>query len=239
MAFPEGHSVFSELFERPTSVYLGGTNRALLNWVAFAAAQESPRGYVWTDVRLRDQLLDEESPIGRRVIPPERLRVVSPAELAPLESPKSRQTSRLQHADESPETIARLVQFLGLAPRPSEGHAHPSANDGPPMLLILSNAHRIAALYPTAKVGAVLQAIVASGGTLLLTFADAPPAGRMSFQYALQLEGGDLRDWRRAVLHVEKGSPSGPLRSGSRFPLFDLPPVLRTLSQHLGSTTVR
>jgi hypothetical protein len=104
---------------------------------------------------------------------------------------------------------------------------------GPPMVLVLSNAHRLVALYPTDSVAPVVRAIVETGAILFMTFADSPPEGRLAFDTVMHVEGNDPMSWNEATLRVEKGPASGPLRAGSEHRLGQLPPIASVLANRL------
>ena len=71
------------LFPAPTSVFVCGNNRALLNWFAYALASATDPEFVWTDVRLSGESPTPDDLFSRDRIPSERLHLVEPIELTP------------------------------------------------------------------------------------------------------------------------------------------------------------
>lgn len=219
----------SEMFARPTSVFLSGGSRPLLNWVAYALTARHRSGLVWTDVRLDGETLDDDDLLGRDLLPKERLLTVSPGELARDELPGNVAVGDLVRSDERPEAVQRFADFLRL-PRHTRDVISRLPREGS-AVIVLSNGHRIVALYPTAKAGPTVRSIVEAGVSLLMTWADAPPAGRLAFEHILHVTGNEPAAWRKAVLHVERGGPAGPLRTGSDVRLGDWPAVTAVLSK--------
>jgi hypothetical protein len=212
-------------------VIVCGSDRPLLNWVAFALASVSDPAFIWTDIRLEGEVLADTDPLSRRLIPRDRLNVVRPSELE--RSDPTVVEGSVVRADEPPETLRRLVDFLRL-PVHTQRLLSGGPPGGQPMVLVLSNAQRIVALYPTTSdVAPTVRAIVETGTTLIMTFADAAPEGRLAFETVLHLEGTDARKWREAGLRAEKGPSPGPLGAGTRYRLGEFEPVATILSRHL------
>ena len=218
-------------FDQPTAVFLSGTNRALLNWTAFALAASTDPEFHWTDVRLRGEVLEPDDPLGRGRVPEHQLSVVRADELTRNEGDAriaAAATGALLRSDEPPEAIRRLVSFLRLPSHTQEVLSR-ARRDGPAVGLVLSNAHRTVALYPTDSVGPIVRAIVDAGAILFLTWGDAAPEGRREFDSILRIDGGPPREWRSATITVEKGPEIGPFRSGSKHRLEDVQPIARLL----------
>jgi hypothetical protein len=220
------------IFSRPTSVILFGSNRPLLNWVAYALASETDPGFIWTDVRLWGEVLADVDPLARNLVPPNRLAVVYPNALVPNDAAANMAIGGVVRGDEPSDTVRQLVDFLRL-PLPTQRLLSGATSGGQPIVLVLSNAHRIVAFYPVETVASVIQAIVGAGVTLFETFADAPLEGREAFETILHVEGNDPKEWRQATLRVEKGTSAGPLRTGSKYRLGELDPVAAVLTRDL------
>ena len=222
-------------FDRPGTVFLQGTSRPLLNWIAWALARDSDPLYAWTDVRLRGEPLDPNDPLALDVIPGDRLSVVHPNEMAPEVATAARARAAapgLVDPGESAEIGRRLEEFLRL---PTHTQEQLAAHTGDRRLtaLVLSNAHRIVGHYPTEMVAPILRTIVRSGVVLFLTFADAPPDGRLAFDSVLRVYGTDARFWRGARIEVERVPPESGLVVGSSYPLGETSPFVELLAGHL------
>jgi len=232
MSGADPDKVASPLFRQPTSVFLAGASRPLLNWVAFALASGTSGGFLWTDVRLGGEVLDPLDPLARGLIPPDRFNSVDAEELKRDDFAGNLAVGGLVRSDEASDFARKFADFLRLPPH-TRGLISKLPREGSPAVLVLSNAHRLVALYPTETVGPVIRSIVAAGASLLLTFADAPPDGRQAFDQVFHLEGNGPAMWRDAVLRIEKGSSSGPLRNGAVVPLKTLPEVASVLGRSL------
>lgn len=217
-------------FERPTSAILVGTPGALLNWIAFGFASTSRGGYFWTDVRLSGQKVDERDPIARGEIAPARFAVVPPEELSQNDAPANAALSMLVHADDGGGPLRQLADFIRLSTHTRELIASQPRGESPP-LLVLSNAQRVASLYRAEAVGPVVQAIVGSGVSLLVTYADDPPEGRVDFENVWHVRTPDRAPWSEASIEVEKARTDGPFAPGSRVGLRTVPRLRATMAR--------
>ena len=225
----------SDLFGRPTSVFLSGGSRALLNWVAYALVEPHRGGFVWTDVHFDGEVRDDGDLVNRDLLPRDRFYAVLPGRLGRDDFSGNVALGGLVRSEALSEGVRRFADFLRLPP-PTQALISRLARrstEGGPAVLVLSNAHRVIALYPRETIGPTLCAVLDSGLSVLMTWADARFAGRFEFEHALHLEGSDLKGWRRAVLVVEKGASTGPLRQGSEVVLGEYPPVASVLDQFL------
>lgn len=221
-----------ELFSKPTSVFLCGNCGAVLNWVAFAIASRVPGSYYWIDVRHGGQLLDPLDPLARGAIPTDQLSVHLPGELAPNEPAAGAATPGGVQPGERAVEPEQRADFLRLPP-PVQALVLAKRSQEPPMVLVLSNTHRLAAFYPSATVGPVVRAILALGVSMLFTFADAPPEGRFAFEHIWQLQAIDPLFWRQARFRVERGDASDPVPPGAEIELERLPVVSAALAEVL------
>lgn len=222
------------LFPTPTSVIIIGDSRPLLNWVAYALASLSDPGFHWTDVRLQGEAPTPDDILSRGLIPPNRLSVVSPPELRPDDATANMAVSAVIRDDETPENVRRAVEFLRL-PAQTQDVLSRGSLEGPPRVVVLSNGHRLVAIYSdTATVTPTVKAIVGAGAVLIMTFADAAPEGRAAFDVILHLSGNNALAWKHAALRVEKSTSTSAFRAGTEIRLVDFPPVAALLSRNLG-----
>ncbi|HYK93594.1 MAG TPA: hypothetical protein VEY07_06090 [Thermoplasmata archaeon] len=221
-----------EGFDRPTSVIICGSDRPLLNWIAFALAGCVDPRFAWTDVQMEGEQLDPLDPLSRHLIPPARFDSVTPFQMGAEVVPAGISPEKLIRPDERGETVRHLADFIRLPAHTQERISQiPSGHE--PAVLVLSNGHRLVALYPSASVGRAVGAIVSAGATLIMTFADAPPAGRLAFSAVVHVSGRGMADWREATLRVEKGGPVDGVRAGSSRPLGELPTLGPAMGKHL------
>jgi hypothetical protein len=222
------------VFPKPTSLFICGNDRSLLNWVAYAVAIANDRTFSWTDLRQADQRPDGDDPLSRNVIPSGQLRVLRPQELALNTSHANLAVSGVVRSDEPPENVQRLLDFLRL-PDPTQQTLARPRGDGGIRTAVLSNSHRLAALYPALNdVQSTVRAIVASDAILIMTFADAPPEGRVAFETVLLVDGSVRAGWRNATVRVEKGLAAGPFAAGRQFLLGEFSALANVLARSLG-----
>ena len=216
-----------ELTHRPTSVFLHGSNRALLNWVMFVMLASSDPGYFWTDVRLPEEVLDPLDPLARGVVPPNQLSVILPEDLRPSPVPGDAMTSMLDR-DETSDSLRRVAGFLRL-PAHTQELISRKAQVGRVTVFGLSNAHRTAALYRGDAVRTTIRAIHESGVSLIMTWGDALPGGSRVFDFVVEVEGSHPAAWKDAHLRCLLGDSVGPLRAGARLRLSSLPAAVERM----------
>lgn len=227
MGSSTGESLIPELSQHPTSVFLHGSSRPLLNWVLYAALTRADPDFFWTDVRFRDEALDPLDPFARRIVPDRQTSVVTPDAL-PRSAAPSGALSTMIRSDEPVESIQRVEAFLQLPLHTQEVISRaPRAHRTP--VLGLSNCHRLAALYPGDAYAPTLKAILDSGVSLAMTWADAVPVAALSFDFVIGVEGTSPSNWKGATIRCESGNSTGPLRAGAQFRLGDLPAIAEVL----------
>jgi hypothetical protein len=223
-----------KIFGGPTSVIICGSDRPLLNWVAYALATASDPEFHWTDVRLEGEVMAPDDVLSRSVIPADQLSTVRPGELTPDDTLGNVAVSAVIRDDETPDEVRRLVEFLRL-PAQTQSVLSRTSSEEPPRVVVLSNGHRLIAIYPNIDaVRPTVRAIVASGVVLIMTFADAAPHGRFAFDVVLHVDAPVRQDWKRATIRIEKGPPAGFLRAAAEYRLGDTSPWREVLGQHLG-----
>jgi hypothetical protein len=220
------------VFPKPTSVLIFGNDRPLLNWVAYALATINDPEFVWTDVRSPDQVPSATDPMSRHKIPPERMYARRPMELTLNDSAANVAVSAVVRSDETPENVQRLLDFLRL-PSPTQ-HVLSTPRRNRPLVAVLSNSQRLAALYPSVEnVSFTLRSILATDATVIMTFADTPTEGKRAFDAVVLVDGSLREGWRTATLTVEKGPSEGGLPTGLAVRLGEFAPVASILSREI------
>jgi hypothetical protein len=218
------------MFDHPTSVILCGDSRPLLNWVAFALAFGNPGGYAWTDIQLEGEVRDDADLLQTHLIPEDRFFEVSPDRLMLDDFAGNVALGGLVRSGDPPEAVQRFADFLRL-PSHAQSLISRLPRDGPPAILVLSNAQRIAGLYSWETAAPAIRSVVRSGASLLMTWAEAPTKARLEFERVFHLKGKERAAWSDAILSVERGTSTGPLRTGAELRLGDLPEVASVLGR--------
>ena len=220
------------IFGRPTAVILCG-RRPLLNWLISALASKTDPEFIWTDVRLRGEVLAEADPLGRGFVSSDRSNVVFPQELAPKRPRRAALPRGECRTKVPPPTVRRLGDFLRL-PLHTRGRLAGAPTGGQPIVLALSNARRMVALYPAETVAPVVRPIVEEGAHPLrdlrrrsargaVRVRDHPTRGRRE---SPPLEGGDAVGGEGpAGRPASNGRPlsSSRFRAGRRDPRLRVP----------------
>ena len=219
-----------DLFEPRTSVILCGSGRSLLNWVAYGLVQGHPGGFLWGHVQLDGEVLEDTDLLRTPLIPPDHLIVVAPKELERNEVAGNIAVSHLIRSEGEEETVRSFSEFLRL-PRQTQEMIAGLPPEGSKPILVLSGAHRLHTFYPPDVVAPTIRTLVESGGPVFMLWADAPNANRFGYEHILHLKGEEPSKWREAFVTVEKGWTQGPLQTGAKVGLRDLPPVAAVLGK--------
>jgi hypothetical protein len=191
---------------------------------------DHPGGFLWGHVRLEGEVFEDSDLLKSQLIPPERLITVAPTELVRDEFAGNLAVGGLVRSEKEEESFRRFADFLRL-PGQTQDMISRLPREGPAPVLVLSGAHRLASLYSTEAVGPTVRSVVEVGGSMLIVWADAPVAGRLEFERILHVKGDEPSKWRDALLTVERGWPTGALRTGAEVRLRDLPPVASVLAK--------
>jgi hypothetical protein len=225
--------VFPGRLRQATSIFIAGTSRPLLKWVALALLEPYSRRVYWTDVRFEGETRDPMDPLVVGVVPAERVHDLPARELQPDEVGARRveaAATTLLRSDEPPETVRRFFDFLRLPQHSQERIASTFSSDEP-AILVLANSQRLSGNFPSDAVAPMVHSIVDAGACIVSLWAEALPEARSAFDVVLHVEGTAPADWRRATLRCEKGLSAGPLAHAVTVPLVDLPGVAGTLDR--------
>jgi len=218
-----------ELHEKPTSVFLHGSCRPLLDWIVYAMLTQSDPEYVWTYIRFDQERMDPLGPFGQDVVPASQLSFVLPTDLRHRASRTSGgSTPPPQRGGGEANTPA--PGFFDLPVHTQELIARVRKAGRVPVLA-LSNGHRLASFYPTEDVPPTLRAIQEAGVSLVMTWVDTIPGGSSAFDFVIGVEGTDPSKWREATLRCSLGYSRGPMRTGHVYRLGSLPEVAGVLTR--------
>lgn len=218
------------LTQKPVTVLLHGTSRELVNLVTYGLVAWTGSEYTWIDVRLETAVLPREDPVHLGVIAPERLVVVHRLEeMAPNEVGQNIVGSMLR-SDEPRDAMAQISEFVRL-PRPVQLAIARTLPGPTPGILVVSNAHRLMALYDASVVPEMLREVVVLGASIFVSFGDEPPARRTAFDFVLRVIGGSAAHWPDATLEFER-TPSLALQ-GRKVKLNEIGPIAHWLSAAL------
>lgn len=217
-------SVFpTHLFDRPTSVFVYGPSRPLVNLVIFALAEATSPDFQWLDIGVQEEERIASDPVRLGWVPEERLwRVDRPDMLRPDDTTANLALFGLIRSDEPPATLTHIAEFLRL-PEISQRILSRRPPDGKPGALAVTNAHRVIAAYPPNRVPPILALHRDAGFTVLVGFADVAGPGRNVFDFVFHLDCENLADWKKSHLVCERGIASGPLGNARPMTLESIP----------------
>lgn len=219
------------LFHPRTSVILIGSNRSRLDGLAYALVRDYPGGYLWGHVRFEGEVLDKDDLRMRRLIPPEKFISVTPGELKGDALAGDVALGGISRSEGEDESVRRFADFLRLPDQTQRLFSELPTKEPTP-ILVLSCAHRLAALYPAESVAPTVRSIVELGGSTVQTWVEAPTSARFAFEHILHLQRDGFRNWKDARLTVERGWSAGPLQTGAELRLRDLPTLEAVFEQN-------
>jgi len=229
---PSVNRVFSE---RPVSVLVLGTHRALTNWFTLGLAAYLDPSYIWTDVRPHEDLSNPFDPLTVGAIPEAQLSLVYPEQLAPQEEDArltATAAATVVRSDDSRAKIRGFEQFARLPSHTQEVIAATRPSLGI-RALVLANAERVIQQFPPPSVPLILGAILAADCSVILSFLDPPPAGRTAFDFVLEVRGSDAAGWSSAEVRCERAVGEGLMQPGGVFPFSAIPGVGELVSRFL------
>jgi len=215
-------------FQWPTSVFLYGPPGPLLNWVGWAFARMAPGGFRWSDVKLPGEPVDPLDPIARGVIPEDLLSSPEPLDLAPDHAAANAVISQTGMTDGDLAQLGRVSDFLRLPPT-TRARIASTERAVAPLVLVVSNSHRLLPHYTSDSVRTALRTLIAHGVAIFGIFPAVAGEARFIFGNVWRLSASDPREWRETKLEVERAEARSPILPTGIRKLGDLPALAEAL----------
>jgi hypothetical protein len=193
--------------------------------LAFALARFIDPAFRWVTIRESTAEPSTEEAWVSRVLP--KTQVLPPVSVSDFGAgprvPRETFNSLFQTEGAVAERTA-LSYFLLLPPQLQAIMDEEAVSSGV-RAIVLANTNRIRALYPTdaGRIRVVMEVFPRNGLSVITTSMPPPYQGRYGYSIALRMDVESAEEWRRARLVVEKGLPSGELRTGATFASEELP----------------
>lgn len=214
------------VYGRPTSVFVYGESRELVDWLVYGLAVAADPGFIWTDVRSAGETLPPTHPLALGLVPPDRLNVLAPTEISAIRNgspPAGREEPS------AAGTLHHIADFLRM-PLLTQRLVTGAPNPGRPIVLVLSNAQRLDREFPEAEAAPRVNALVEAGTILIVGYHGGASRSREIFSTVLRIEGSQGPSWAESVVHVERSGDDDPLPSPGTHRLGDLEPVATVLA---------
>lgn len=213
----------------PTTVFIGGDCRPVVNAVAFAMAELLDLTPFWLEVRDPDAPLDGPDPGTTGWIPPDRLFVSEGG--TGLQASKLASTDALWtlvRADEPESVLTLLTDFLRLPEVIQEIVSTASANGGP-KAVVAANSDRFAHLFPRTAAGLqrFLQTLEASSLSIIAAHTGRTGPGRFGFRQVFRVSAQSPEKWMEGTITCEQGIDQGTFAVGRATRLSDVPSIAR------------
>ncbi len=213
----------------PTTVFVGGECRPVVNGVAFALAELLDLTPFWLDVRDPAVPSDGPDPGTTGWIPPDRLFVSEGGkglEASVLASSDALWT--LVRADEPESVLTLLTDFLRL-PEVIQEIVGTATSNGGPKAVVAANSDRFAHLFPRTAAGLqrFLQTLEASSLSIIAAHTGRTGPGRFGFRTVFRVDVESSEKWMEGTITCEQGIDHGPFAVGRSNRLSDVPSIAR------------
>lgn len=216
---------------KPSTIFVYGDCRPVVNGVAFAMADMLDLAPFWLEVR-DGKGGDESNAATVGWIPSDRFFISQEGSgLEPNHGIANLALWTIVRSDEPAEELAKLTDFLRLPTLLQEmiGRWTP---DSSPRAVVVANAERIKHLFPRepGELRRLLSTILEHSASLVVTHTGQPGDGRFGFNAVFRVHATSFESWNEGTLECEKGRARGPFSIGRPRRLADIPSVARILS---------
>lgn len=224
---------------KPTTVFVGGTSRPVVNSVAYAIAEMIDLTPFWLDVRDAAQSPDGLDPATTGWIPPDRMFVSEGGRgLEPEALVAGASLWKLVRADESPALLSQLKEFLQLPEVIQEILSAASPKSGP-KAVVTANSDRLVHMFPKTPEGLqrFLTSIAGASLSIVAAHTGAPVQARFGFKTVFRVDVETPARWMEGTIVCEQGIAQGPFALGRSNRLSDVPGIARVFAglHHLTS----
>jgi hypothetical protein len=215
----------AEFRTTPFSYYVWSRSRRAGHVLAFALARFIDPAFRWVTIRESTAEPSAEESWVHRLLPEARIpQPVAVAELA--EGPRvSRETFDSMIRPEGAAAERTALDHLYLLPTRIQEIFDEEAVSSRPRTVVVANTNRIRLFYPTDpdRLRVMIEIFPRNGISVIATSMPPPYEGRYGFSIALRVDVDSAEGWRKARLVIEKGLPSGEVRTGATFGSEELP----------------
>jgi hypothetical protein len=213
----------------PTTVFVGGSSRPIVNSVAFAVAEAIDLTPFWLDVR--DSRARDEGPDPGSMgwIPPDRLFVSQDGHGLEEEVDGAMEALwTIVRSDEPASVLSNLTDFLRL-PELIQEILSATSPTGTPKAMVAANSDRVTHLFPRTAEGLQRFLATLSASSLSIIAAHTGPdvPGRFGFATVFRVKADSPDQWMEGTIVCEKGIERGPLAVGRATRLSDVPGIAR------------
>jgi len=217
---------------QPTTIFVGGASRPVVNGVAFALAELIDLTPFWLDVRDANHTAEGSDPGNTGWIPPDRLFVSEGGEgLQASTLASSPALWTIVRSDEPASVLTHLTNFLRLPELIQEILSAAAANGGP-KAVVVANSDRFAHLFPRTAEGLqrFLGTLTASELSIVAGHTGRVGGARFGFDVVFSLDSHSPEKWMESTITCEKGIARGPFAVGRANRLSDVPGIARVFT---------
>ncbi|MGA7861644.1 MAG: hypothetical protein WCB19_07280, partial [Thermoplasmata archaeon] len=216
----------------PTTVFVSGPSRSVVNGVAFALAEMIDLTPFWLDVRDGKESSDSPDPASTGWIPPDRLFISEGGRGLEAEAPGTEAALwTIVRSDEPASVLSHLTDFLRL-PELIQEILSTTGTNGGPKALVTANSDRVTHLFPRTAEGLqrFLRTLAASSLSIVAAHTGTGGPGRFGFETVFRLDVESPSSWTEGTIVCEQGIAQGPFAVSRANRLSDIPGIARVLS---------
>jgi len=203
----------------PFSYYIWSRSRRAGHVLAFAIAKFADPSFRWMTIReLATEPSVEEAWVHRLLPEPRILPPFTDAEFV-TEPRIAKGTFESLIRPEGANSERTALDHFFLLPTRLQRILDEDQVPTNPMVVVVANTNRVRQFYPADpdRLRAYTDVFPRNGFSMITTSIPPPYEGRHGFNVVLRLDVDSAEEWRPAQLVVEKGLPSGELRTGATF----------------------
>lgn len=185
----------------------------------------------WLEIRDALNAPEPGSPAASGWIPPARLFLTVAEAARPRDAVSNQALWSVIRADEPASAVTQLANFLRLPDLVQEIVAGLTPSTGR-RAVVIANTDRVRSYYPKTVDGVrqVVGTIVQTGVSPIFGSVGEPGAGRMAFDYVLEVRASSLSEAGAASLRCERAPSSGAFETGKEYSTSSIPALARALA---------
>lgn len=216
VTFPPG------LFERPTSLFFWGSDRIVLNQLAFHAARGADPDFVWLEIRSASDPRPRGDPAGSGLIPPTNLVEVKAELLRPRLGRRTGALAKILDLDPRGGLVREILPYLQF-PRFLANVLGGMLPVGRPRVLAVANSDRISEFYPARRglVRRFVRTIQRLDISLVVSYCGPPRRDFGAWDHLFELSSASESPTPAAAasLTCRRGAPSPAWQVDTSYPL--------------------
>ncbi|MGP8072259.1 MAG: hypothetical protein ACLPZM_03915 [Thermoplasmata archaeon] len=197
---------------------LGAANHPAPSWVTICDDVNSPQG---------------DDPIQLGWVTEDHHYVLATQDARPQDAVANMALGTIVRSDEPEAVLAEITDFIRL-PGVIQDAVSRSGVDPLRPVLVVADTDRVRAFYPKEPQGVshVIDPLRRNQMLTIFAAVGEPGAGRMAFDFVIEVQGNSLVNWREGHLIVEKAPSGSSFHSGESYAIAQFPEMVAAFDRH-------